>query len=87
MSRFEGTSRASWEPHVSGLEAEKERSSEMGARKEGCGESSGGVGGEGQMCSREGSAAPDGLYGVVGRHKDTRLRAAEALEQYLEPGT
>lgn len=38
-------------------------------------------------CAAKGSAAPDGLYGVVGRHKDTKLRAAEALEQYLEPGT
>lgn len=57
MSRFEGTARAPWEPHVSGVGAEKERSSEMGARKEGCGESSSGVGGEGQMCSREGKCS------------------------------
>lgn len=73
-------------PVVSGVEAEKKRSSEMGARKEGCGESSDGVGGEGQMCSREGK---HGNYGVMGRMegKDTKLRAAQALEQCLEPGT
>ena len=82
MSRFEGTVRAPWGPVVSGEEAEKERSSEMGARKEGCGESSDGVGGEGQMCSREGK---HGNYGVMGcgEGKNTQLSAAQALE----PGT
>lgn len=68
MSRFEGTVRAPWGPHVSGMEAEKERSSEMGARKEGCGESSGGVGGEGQMRSREGKHWKLWGGGPCGRH-------------------
>lgn len=42
---------------------------------------------KGRCAAEKGSAAPDGHSGVVGRHKDTKLRAAEALEQFLEPGT
>lgn len=59
MSRFEGTVRAPWEPYVSGIEAEKARSSGMGARKEGCGENSGGVEGEGQIAAGKGNTAPE----------------------------
>lgn len=42
---------------------------------------------KGRCAAEKGSAVPDRHYEEVGRHKDTKLRAAEALEQYLEPGT